>query len=78
MNYYDILSDLGYWHTVCTMTVCHRHIVVLKIQFLDTTAVYTYLSEIKMAELHSPYKREVNMFNNEKTRLWELSQVQKE
>ena len=41
---------------------CHRHSVLLKIHFLDITAVYTYLSEIKMAEF-LPLKREIHMFN---------------
>ncbi|KXT39985.1 hypothetical protein HMPREF2534_01672 [Bacteroides thetaiotaomicron] len=34
----------------------------LKFIFLDITAVYTYLSEIKMAEF-LPLKREIHMFN---------------
>ena len=36
--------------------MCHRHIVVLKSSFPNTTAVYTYLSEIKMAEFLSVTK----------------------
>ena len=43
--------------------MCHRHIGVLKSSFPNTTAVYTYLSEIKMAELHPPNKRGINMSN---------------
>lgn len=67
-----------HWYRVCIKHLqCHRHSVLLKIRFLDIAAVYTYLSEIKMAEF-LPLKREVYMFNQGKILLWVLNQAPKE
>lgn len=60
------MDDMTFWQ-ICSFGnhfalyyIVPSAFVVLKI-VTDTTAVYTYLSEIKMAELHPPNKREINI-----------------
>lgn len=57
------MSEVIQRHDCCYFYSVPSASVVLKSSFPNTTAVYTYLSGIKMAELHSPNKRGINMSN---------------